>query len=193
MGKANLAVKKKPLTDEDYLRAERQAFEKSELINGEIVAMAGAGDKHNLISSNLMIDIGVKTRQTSCRVFSSDMRVKAKKGNYYYPDIVVVCGERKYEDNKKDSLLNPKVIIEILSKSTKLKDRNEKLDSYTSLESLTDYILVSQDEMRVEHFIKNGEKEWKVRFLNEKSDKIILESIECEVSIEDVYHEILFQ
>jgi Uma2 family endonuclease len=192
MSKANLAYKQTPLTDQDYLRAERQAFEKSELINGEIIAMAGASDKHNLISSNLMIEIGVKLRQGSCRVFSSDMRVKAKKRNYYYPDLVVVCDDRKYEDNKKDSLLNPKVIIEILSKSTKLKDRNEKLDSYTVLESLTDYILISQDEMRIEHFIKNGEKEWKVRFLTEKSDKLILESINCEVSVEEVYREILF-
>jgi Uma2 family endonuclease len=192
MSKANLALKKKPLTDDDYLRMERQAFEKSELIGGEIVAMAGASDKHNLISSNLMIEIGVKLRQGSCRIFSSDMRVKAKKGSYYYPDLVVVCGDRKYEDNKKDSLLNPKVIIEILSKSTKLKDRNEKLDSYTALESLTDYILISQDEMRIEHFIKNGEKEWKVRFLTEKADKLILESINCEVLVEEVYREILF-
>jgi Uma2 family endonuclease len=192
MSKANLALKKKPLTDEDYLRIERQAFEKNELIGGEIVAMAGASDRHNLISSNLMIEIGVKLRQTSCRVFSSDMRVKAKKGSYYYPDLVVVCGERIYEDNKKDSLLNPKVIIEILSKSTKLKDRNEKLDSYTLLESVTDYILISQDEMRIEHFIKNGEKEWKVRFLTAKLDKLVLESVDCEVSVEEIYKEISF-
>jgi Uma2 family endonuclease len=120
------------------------------------------------------------------------MRVKAKKGSYYYPDLVVVCGDRKYEDNKKDSLLNPQVIIEILSKSTKLKDRNEKLDSYTALESLTDYILISQDEMRIEHFIKSGKKEWKVRFLSEKSDKLILDSINCEVLIEEIYKDIIF-
>jgi Uma2 family endonuclease len=192
MSKANLAYKQTPLTDQDYLRAERQAFEKSELIGGEIVAMAGASDKHNLISSNLFGEVWSRLKNSSCRIFSSDMRVKAKKGSYYYPDLVVVCGDRKYEDSKKDSLLNPKVIIEILSKSTKLKDRNEKLDSYTALESLTDYILISQDEMRIEHFIKNGEKEWKVRFLTEKSDKLILESINCEVLVEEVYQESLF-
>ena len=87
-------------------------------------------------------------------------------------------------------MLNPKVIVEVLSKSTKLKDRNEKLDSYMSLESLTDYVLVEQDEMRIEHFIKVSEKEWNVRLLTEISDKIVLESINCEVSLEDIYREV---
>jgi Uma2 family endonuclease len=192
MSKSNLAYKTTSLTDAEYLRIERQAFEKSELIGGEVVAMAGASENHNVISSNLFLEIGIQAKQTSCRAFSSDMRVKAKKGNYYYPDVVVVCGERRFEDNKKDVLLNPKVIIEVLSKSTKLKDRNEKLDSYMSLEGLSDYVLVEQDEMRIEHFIKVSEKEWNVRLLTENAEKIILESINCEVSLEEVYREVKF-
>ena len=190
MSRTNLAYKKEPLTDAEYLRVERQAFEKSEFINGRVVAMAGASENHNVISSNVFLEIGIQTRKGTCRAFSSDMRVKAKKGNYYYPDIVVVCGERKFEDNKKDVLLNPKLIIEILTKSTKLKDRNEKLDSYMSLESLTDYVLIEQDAMRVEHFIKISEKEWNVNLLTEKTEKLVLESINCEISLDEIYAEV---
>jgi len=192
MSRTNLAYKKQPLTDADYLRIERQAFEKSEFIGGRIVAMAGASENHNVISSNIFLEIGIQTKKTNCRAFSSDMRVKAKKGNYYYPDVVIVCGERKFEDNKKDVLLNPKVIIEVLSKSTKLKDRNEKLDSYMSLEDLTDYVLVEQDTMRVEHFIKINEKEWKVYLLTEKAENLVLESINCEILLDEIYREVKF-
>lgn len=192
MSKSNLAYKTTSLTDVEYLRIERQAFEKSELIGGEVWLRENISETRNIIISNLFGEIGIQTRNSPCRAFSSDMRVKAKKGNYYYPDLVVVCGERKFEDNKKDVLLNPKVVIEVLSKSTKLKDRNEKLDSYMSLESLSDYILVEQDEMRIEHFIKVSEKEWNVRLLTESSEKIILESINCEVSLEEIYREVKF-
>ncbi|MEK7724743.1 MAG: Uma2 family endonuclease [Acidobacteriota bacterium] len=190
--KSNLAHKTNPLTDAEYLRIERQAFEKSELIGGKVLRREIINETRNIIISNLFGEIGIQTKNSPCRAFSSDMRVKAKKGNYYYPDVVFVCGERKFEDNKKDVLLNPKVIIEVLSKSTKLKDRNEKLDSYMSLEGLTDYILVEQDEMRIEHFIKVSEKEWNVRLLTEKLDRLLLGSINCEVSLEEIYREIKF-
>lgn len=192
MSKSNLAYKKDRVTDAEYLRIERQAFEKSELLNGRIVAMAGASENHNVISSNLFGEVWTQIKNSECRVFSSDMRVKAKKGNYYYPDLVIVCGERKFEDRKKDILLNPKVVIEVLSKSTKLKDRNEKLDSFMSLESLTDYVLVAQDTMRIEHFIKISKKEWKVYLLTEKNDKLTLEAINCKVTLDEIYREVKF-
>lgn len=190
MAESNLAYRNAPLTDADYLEVEREAFEKSELIGGRIVAMAGASENHNVISSNLSLEIGIQTRKSSCRAFSSDMRVKAKKGNYYYPDIVVVWGERKFEDGKRDVLLNPQVIVEILSKSTALKDRNEKLDSYMSLEDLTDYVLIEQDSMRIEHFVKISEREWKVFLLTKTDDKLVVPSIGCEVSLDEIYREV---
>ena len=124
------------------------------------------------------------------------MRVKAanvKKSNYYYPDIVVTCGERKFEDGKKDVLLNPAVIIEVLSKSTKLKDRNEKLESYLSLESLTDYVLVEQDTMRIEHFSRIDAEDWKLRLVNGNSPNLVLNSIDCTVSLTDIYNEVQFE
>lgn len=194
MSRTNLAYKHKKtdLTDAEYLGIEREAFEKSELLNGRVVAMAGASENHNVISSNLFGEIWTQTKNSKCRAFSSDMRVKAKKSNYYYPDIVVVCGEREFEDNKKDVLLNPQVVVEVLSKSTRLKDRNEKLDSYMSLESLTDYVLVEQDEPRIEHFIKINAKEWKVNLLTENAEKLVLEAINCAVSLEEIYREVKF-
>lgn len=90
--------------------------------------MAGASDTHNVIVSNLFLDVGVQARKKECRTFSGDMRVKAYTGNYFYPDIVITCGEREFEDEENDVLINLKVIIEVLSNSTKLKDRNEKFD-----------------------------------------------------------------
>lgn len=194
MSRSNLAfAKDKTISAEDYLAFEREAFEKHEFIGGEIVLMAGASEKHNIIASNLFGELFVRLKNTKCRAFASDMRVKGKKGNYYYPDIVVVCGERKFEDGKRDVLMNATAIVEVLSKSTKLKDRNEKLDSYMALESLTDYILVDQDAMRIEHFSKLDDENWKMRLLNEPSQKLVLESANCSVALADIYNEIEFE
>lgn len=191
MSRTNLAYKRHSMTAEKYLELERAAKDKHEFIAGEIVAMAGASDNHNVISSNVFGEIWSQLKGKGCRVFASDMRVRAKKGNYFYPDLLVTCGERKFEDEKKkDVLLNPKVIFEILSKSTKLKDRNEKFESYVLLESLTDYVLIEQDVMRIEHFSRIDEKEWKVRMYAEADEEIFFESINCRLSVADVYNEV---
>ena len=191
MSNRNLAYQA-TATDEDYLEIERLATEKSELIGGIVVAMAGASPNHNIITTNLVTEIRTQTKRTPCFPFSSDMRVKARKGNYYYPDVVVVCGERQFEDEEKDVLLNPKIIIEVLSESTRLKDRNEKFDSYTTMPSVTNYILIDQNLMRVEHFRRADDAEWKVQILSAKADKLILTSINCEISLEDIYDEVIF-
>jgi Uma2 family endonuclease len=198
MNRSNLAFAKKDeyVSPEDYLAFEREATEKHEFIGGRIVAMAGASETHNVIASNLFGELFVQLKNTKCRAFASDMRVKsanAKKSYYYYPDIVVTCGERKFEDDKKDVLLNPTVIIEVLSKSTKLKDRNEKLESYLALKTLTDYVLVEQDTMRIEHFSRIDAEDWKLRLVNGNSPNLILDSINCTVSLADIYNEVQFE
>ena len=191
MSRANLAYRKEPITAKKYLELERAAKDKHEFIAGEIVAMAGASDNHNVIASNVFGELWTQLKGTKCRVFAADMRVRAKKGNYFYPDLLVTCGERKFEDEKKkDVLLNPKVIFEVLSKSTKLKDRNEKFESYVLLESLTDYVLIEQDVMRIEHFSRIDEKDWKVRVYAEADETIFFESINCRLSVADVYNEV---
>jgi len=198
MSRSNLAYARKNeyLTPEEYLEFEREAFEKHEYRNGEIIALAGVSEKHNVIAGNLFGELFIRLKDSKCRPFTGDLRgkaVKAKKSNYYYPDIVITCGERIFEDDKKDVLLNPQVVIEVLSKSTKLKDRNEKLESYFALASLNDYVLVEQDAMRIEHFSRIDEENWRLRLLNEKSDEIIFEKIGCRVSLDDVYNEIQFE
>ncbi len=189
MSRANTAYKTKFVTAEEYLAFERAAKDKHEFIGGKIVAMAGATDRHNVIASNVFLEIGIQLKKTPCRVFASDMRVNAKRGNYFYPDLVVTCGERKFEDKKKDVLVNPKVIFEVLSKSTKLKDRNEKFESYVLLDSLTDYVLIEQDLIRIEHFSRIDEKDWKVRIFAAADEEIIFESIECKLLVADIYAE----
>ena len=197
MSRSNLAfAKDNYISPEDYLTSEREAFEKHEFINGEIVAMAGASENHNVIASNLFGELFMQLKNTKCRAFASDMRVKAvkaKKSNYFYPDIVVTCGERKFEDGKRDVLLNPQVIIEVLSKSTRLKDRNEKLASYFAQESVTDYVLVEQDTMHVEHYSRIDRENWNMRLLSESSHDLVLDSINCRISLTDVYNEIKFE
>ena len=189
MSKRNLAYQN-TVTDSSYLKAERQAFEKSELVNGVVVAMAGASENHQLLVSNLSTEILISVKKTSCRAFTSDTRIKAQKGSYYYPDIVVTCGEREYEDEKRDVLLNPKIIIEVLSETTMLKDRNEKFDSYTSMPSATDYVLIEQNIMRVEHFSRTRNKEWKVKILTQIDEILKFPAINCEISLEEIYYEI---
>ncbi len=191
MSRTNLAYKRQRITAEKYLELERAAKDKHEFISGEIVAMAGASDNHNVISSNVFGEIWSQSKGKGCRAFASDMRVRGKKENYFYPDILVTCGERKFEDEKKkDVLLNPKVIFEVLSKSTRLKDRNEKFESYIMLESLTDYVLIEQDVMRIEHFSRIDERDWKVRIYAEADETIFFESINCRLSVADVYNEV---
>lgn len=197
MSRSNLAyAKNNYISPEEYLAFEREAPEKHEFIDGEIVAMAGASENHNVIASNLSGELFIQLKNSKCRAFSSDMRVKAvkaKKTNYYYPDIVVTCGKREFDDEKRDVLLNPKVIVEVLSKSTRLKDRNEKLESYMALESLTDYVLVEQDTMRIEHYSRLDKENWKVRLLNENAQELSLDSINCRVSLADIYNEVQFE
>ncbi|MBA4121301.1 MAG: Uma2 family endonuclease [Acidobacteria bacterium] len=188
MTQANLAYKTEPVTAEEYLTFERAAKDKHEFIGGKIVAMAGATDRHNVIASNVFGELWTQLKGTNCRAFASDMRVNAKRGNYFYPDIVVTCGERKFEDiKKKDVLVNPTVILEVLSKSTKLKDRNEKFESYILLESLTDYVLIEQDKIKIEHYSRIDEKNWNVRIYAAAGEEIIFESIKCKLSVADVY------
>src|SRR5258708_18618472 len=133
-------------TPETYLDLDRQSAFKNEYFNGEIFAMTGASRKHNLITSNVNYSLNLQLKRRQCEVYASDMRVKvSSSGLYTYPDVVVVCGAPMFEDKETDTLINPTVIIEILSKSTEAYDRGDKSGHYRRLESLSEYILISQD------------------------------------------------
>ncbi len=177
---------------EEYLALERAAEFKSEYINGEIVAMAGESPNHGRLKSDVNRIIGNQLVGKICETFTSDTKVRTPGINIFgYPDVVVVCGELIFHDRFKDVIINPKVIIEVLSPSTELYDRGEKFASYRQLESLTDYLLISQDKPLIEHYVRHG-KFW---MLSEESDlvnSIVIESIECSLPLKDVYARVQF-
>src|SRR5438105_11912 len=146
-------------TAEQYLALEREADYKSEYVNGQIYAMSGASREHNLIAFNLITALGTQLRGRPCEGYGGDMRVKVSPtGMYTYPDVSVVCGEPHFDDAQLDTLTNPTVIIEVLSPSTELFDRGGKFAHYRTLQSLSDYVLVAQDKMQVEHFVRSGKR-----------------------------------
>lgn len=149
------------LTPEAYLAFERQAEYKNEYIDGEMVTMTGASRRHNLITVNLGREISQQLKGRTCETYAGDLRVRIpSKRMYTYPDVVVVCDEPQFEDDDLDTLLNPNVIIEVLSKSTEPYDRTRQFAFYRTIESLTEYVLVAQDEYRIEQYTKQPDGRW---------------------------------
>ena len=178
------------LTPEEYLAFERKATTKHEYLNGQIVAMSGASFAHNFITANIAIHLGIQLMDGECRVVTNDMRVKAiQTESYFYPDVVVVCGEPRAEDDTFDTLLNPTLIVEILSPSTETYDRREEFEHYQQIASLKDYILISQDEVHVEHYCRQGSGWLRTEF-RELEDVLSLLSIGCDLRLQDVYRRV---
>jgi Uma2 family endonuclease len=176
------------VTPQAYLEAERRAQTKSEYLDGQVFAMAGASPDHVLIVGNLVTALNIQLRSRPCRVFASDMRVTVSAtGLYTYPDALVVCGPLAYDDERKDTLTNPNVIIEVLSPSTEAYDRGEKFDHYQNLSSLTDYILVAQDRPYIDHFVRAGDRDWQRREANRLEDAIAVGSIDCTLTLAEIY------
>ena len=193
MSQSNLAAIPKVYSDEEYLALERAADEKHELIDGEIVAMAGASREHNLISGNVFAGLHSRLRGKPCESYINDMRVRMKKGRYSYPDVVVVCGEPQFDDDEFDVLLNPTVVVEVLSKSTRFRDKTEKLIAYQKMESLRECLLVEQIEPRVEHYIKQTSKQWLLKIYEDLDETVFLESVKCRLPLAEIYAQIEFE
>jgi Uma2 family endonuclease len=182
---------KEYVSPEKYLRLERQAEYKSEYVNGEIFAMTGASLKHNLIAGNVFGELRQQLKGRHCQAYVSDMRVKVTAtGLYTYPDVVVVCGEPKFEDTYVDTLLNPTVLVELFSQSTERYDRIAKSSYYRTLDSLTEHLLVAQDEVRVEQYLKQQDGKW-LLFESSSLDNVIeLASISCSLALRDIYDKV---
>ena len=143
------------LSPEEYLATERQAEYKSEYVDGVIYALAGSSKRHNLITGNVIAELNTRLRKSPCEVYPSDMKVRVPDSRkFFYPDVSVVCSESRFADDERDVLLNPILIVEILSESTAAFDRGKKFQSYQQIESLQEYLLVSQDEYVVEYFLR---------------------------------------
>lgn len=189
----NLATVEKLYTEEEYLAFEREALDKHELIDGEIVAMAGASREHNIISGNVFAGFHSQLRGRKCESYSHDMRVRMKKGRYGYPDVVVACGEPQFADDEFDVLLNPVVVVEVLSKSTRFRDKTEKLETYQKMESIQELLLIEQDFLHIEHYIKQTPMQWLLHIYENLNDVVGLESIDCQLPVNEIYAQIEFE
>jgi Uma2 family endonuclease len=179
-------------TPEQYLEQERKATYKSEYINGCIYAMAGATRAHILITGNVSGELRSQLKGRPCESYASDMRIQvAPTGLYTYPDVAAVCGEIRFEDTHNDTLLNPTVIIEVLSPSTEAYDRGDKFAHYRRLESLREYVLVAQDKCRVERYARQG-AEWTLTEISDLNGSLRLNSIDCNIALREIYDKVEF-
>lgn len=187
------AVSTQPrLTPEQYLDLERKATSKSEYLSGHIYVMAGASREHNLITVNISGELRAQLKGRPCETYVNDMRLKVSStGLYTYPDVAVVCDDPRFEDNHLDTLLNPLVLVEVLSPSTEAYDRGEKFAHYRRLESLGEYVLVAQDRVRVEVYLRQGEQ-WLLRELSDLDSVLNLASINCDISLGEIYARVEF-
>lgn len=174
------------LSPREYLAFERQSQRKHEYIDGEVREMVGASRPHILIAGNIHGLLWNALRGRPLEVYETDMRVRIPQGPYYYPDVTVAPSPPELEDEEADTLLNPLVIVEILSPSTRRIDRGEKLDNYRRIPSLTDYLIVAQDRLWIDRYVRDG-SEWRLEDFSQADDVVPLAGIGCELRLADVY------
>ena len=185
------------LTPEEYIAFERKALPDGEIIrneylNGELIAMSGASRAHNLITNNISGELRTLLRGRGCETYASDMRVSTPlTTSYFYPDVVVACEEPLFEDDVFDTLLNPIILVEVLSSSTEAYDRGEKFAHYRQLTSLQEYVLISQDRVCVEHY-RRQEKQWIFTDFQKIEETLSLVSIQCELPLQEIYELVTF-
>jgi len=187
------AVPKRRMTEDEYLAFEEASETKHEFYNGELFDMAGASVPHNDISSNLMTEIGSRLKGGPCRISASDQRVKVKRtGLYTYPDLVIVCGPREFDRQNTNTLVNPNVVIEILSDSTEGYDRGTKFEHYQKLPSLREYVLVRQDRMRIERLVRQPDETWITTTFEDPDGSFSLATVAVTIPLADVYRDVEF-
>jgi len=187
--------KKTRMTPEEYLEFERNSDIKHEYFAGDIFTMVGARKNHILIGANITAELVSKfaAGNSTCRVLPNDMRVKIQNDSgYAYPDISIACGDIEFEDNNFDTLMNPIIIIEILSKSTEAFDRGDKFAYYRLIPSLQEYILVSQKRHRIERFVRKDDGTWSMFLYEDIKQTMSMETIDCEVPLSVIYRWIEF-
>ncbi len=186
------ALREQTWTVEQYLEFERTSEEKHEYLDGQIISMAGASGNHNRIVANTIVGLGPQLREGPCAIYASDQRVKAGR-LYAYPDVSVVCGPSRYTDDTPQTLLNPTLIVEVLSPSTESFDRGKKFEQYRALESLQEYVLVSQDSHHIEHYVRQGDDQWLYSDARGLNAVMELPSIGCTLALADVYEKVTFE
>ena len=194
------------LTPEEYIAFERKALPdtkiiRHEYINGELIAMSGASRAHNLITGNISGELRTLLRGSRCETYANEMRVSTPTTtSYFYPDVVVVCEEPRFADNVFDTLLNPIILVEVLSPSTEVYDRREKFAHYRQLPSLQEYVLVAQNQILVEHYRRQEIQgtppvtgtDWIFTDFQELAENLSLTSIDCELPLQEIYERVTF-
>lgn len=181
------------LTPDQYLARERQASFKSEYYRGEVFAMAGASVAHTQIKDNLARKAGNQLENGPCQTFTSDLRVKVSaSGLYTYPDMTIVCGQLELEDSHQDTLLNPQIIVEVLSDSTEKYDRGAKFAQYRQIASLREYILVTQNAPLIERFSRQADGKWMLAIFSDMSAIFELATLPVRIPLAEIYRGVEF-
>lgn len=180
------------LTIPEYFAIERQSEFRSEYFKGEMFAMAGGSPRHSRVKTCVLAELERQLKQQPCVPYDSDLRVLCPTGLYTYPDASVVCGALDFDDDQQNAVVNPTLIVEVLSKSTEQYDRGKKFDHYRSIDSLREYVLISQDEPMVQTYLRNADGSWTWRVANQLEQSIRLNSIGCELRLADVYDRVVF-
>ncbi|EFO81594.1 protein of unknown function DUF820 [Oscillochloris trichoides DG-6] len=179
------------MSEEEYRAFEMTSPHKHEYYQGEIFAMSGGSEAHNLLAGNAYAALHAQLRRRPCRVYNSDQRIKIlATGLHTYPDVTVVCGQPQFVEAARLTLTNPSVIIEVLSPSTERYDRGMKFRHYRAIPSLQDYILIAQDDYRIEHYTRQEHTIWHMHEAIGLSTQIVISSIECLLSVADVYEKV---
>jgi Uma2 family endonuclease len=179
------------VSPEEYLTLEREAEFRSEYLDGEVYAMTGASIWHIQIVSNITRELSSQLRPRPCRVLSNEMKVRMPDSRkFFYPDLTVVCGEPQFHDERTDAILNPQLVVEVLSKGTEAFDRGGKFFAYQQLESLAEYVLVSQDRPAVEQFVRQPDGTWNYRAAVGLESSLTLPSVECTIELSAVYDKV---
>ncbi|MEH2085841.1 Uma2 family endonuclease [Nostoc sp.] len=187
-------TKQRYYTPEEYLELEEAAEYKSEYIDGQIIPTAGGTINHNRIAGNFYAVLNFAFRQEEYEVFNSDMRLWIhQKRIYTYPDVILIAGEPEFFNNRTDIITNPQVIVEVLSKSTKNYDREDKFQAYRTISTFQEYLLIDQTRIHVDQFSKTGKKQWTLREYDEEDEAIALVTVPFEISLQDLYNKVKFE
>lgn len=176
----------------DYLRIERAATFRSEFFRGEMFAMAGGTPKHSRVKTNVLSQLNLRLKGKPCVPYDSDLRIRCRTGLYTYPDASVICGQLEFDDDQKDTVLNPTLIVEVLSKSTEAYDRGKKFDHYMTIPALREYVLVSQEDPMMQRFLRNDDETWTLTSVSGMDRSLKLLSIDVELPLAEVFDRVDF-
>ncbi len=175
------------LTTAEYLALERSSPAKHEFFQGQLIGMAGASLEHNVIVANIVAELRAALRDGPCVALPSDMKVLVQAtGHYYYPDASVVCGPPQFADDERDAIVNPTIVVEVLSESTERRDRGEKFHDYRSIPSCTDYLMCASTERLVEHYTREADGSWRLREYG-AADVVSLRGLAVSLSVAELY------